>query len=67
MVDKKDKASSRGSSVDQQSAVADRVVTSLERRISKFDEKISILHQEMLELKRQQEELIEILKEKLKK
>lgn len=53
--------------MDQQSAVADRVVTSLERRISKFDEKISILHQEMLELKRQQEELIEILKEKLKK
>jgi hypothetical protein len=53
--------------VDQQSAVADRVVASLERRISKFDEKISIVHREIFELKRHQEELIEILNEKLKK
>ena len=67
MVDKENQAASRGSAVDQQPTVADNVIASLERKINKFDERISKLHQEMLELRRQQEELIAILKEGLKK
>jgi phosphopantetheine adenylyltransferase len=42
-------------------------VLSLEKKIEKFEERISKLHNEMLELKHQHTEMIETLKKKLGK
>lgn len=66
-MDKKNKAQSRGSGVDQHIAVANRVVSSLEKRIEKFEEKLTKLQVEINEMKQQHTELINLLKEQLGK
>lgn len=43
----------------------DRAVLSLEKKIDRFEERISKLHDEMLELKRQHTEMIALIKQRL--
>lgn len=66
-MDKKNKAQSRGSGLDQHLAVANRVVSSLEKRIEKFEEKLTKLQTEIIEMKQQHTELIDLLKQQLGK
>jgi predicted nucleic acid-binding Zn-ribbon protein len=67
MVDKKDKAQSRRSELDQHVVVANRVVASLEKKIERFEERVTQLQTEISELKNQHSEVIALLKEHLGK
>lgn len=66
-MDKKDKAQSRRSELDQHVVVANRVVASLEKKIERFEERVTQLQTEISELKNQHSEVIALLKEHLGK
>lgn len=66
-MDKKDKAQSRRSELDQHVVVANRVVASLEKKIERFEERVTQLQSEISELKNQHSEVIALLKEHLGK
>lgn len=67
MVDKKNKKESGGSTLDQHLNERDRVIARLEARIEKITEKILELHDEMTYLKERQLDLIQHVKDHLKK
>lgn len=63
MVDKKNKKESQRSGLDQHLAERRSVVTKLEKRIAKFDEKVEVLRQEMQQVRNKQDELIDLIKQ----
>lgn len=69
MVDKKNPKEPNGSNLVQQNFELKQHVDNLEKlenRIMLFDEKLSLLAKEMIDMKNRQEELIQIIKQGLR-
>jgi predicted transcriptional regulator len=67
MVDKETKKRPRRSDVDKHNDGAGTRFQSLEKRLADFIERFDAMTEEMLAIKKQQEDLIKLIKEKVKK
>ena len=67
MVDKKVKEQSRRSELDQHNDATNSKLTGLEIRLAEFIERFDVMTVEMLEIKKQQEDLIKLIRKQMKK